>query len=166
MTGTDLSGILNEFRATSPAGMNSVIEQSGNKLVSAILAKAERLTGRSRIGQEQGRIRVAGSRSHGDQKLSDFVQDLRSRYGEVEHVAVGSSLKFCLVAEGSADIYPRFGPTMEWDTGAGDIIVREAGGTVVVAENGTPLCYNKENLLNPAFIAYADSRSVTSAGRK
>ncbi len=64
---------------------------------------------------------------------------------------VGSSLKLCVVAEGKADLYPRLGPTMEWDTAAGHAVVEAAGGTVAQVD-GTPLRYNKENLLNPYFI--------------
>jgi 3'(2'), 5'-bisphosphate nucleotidase len=68
---------------------------------------------------------------------------------------MGSSLKLVLVAEGKADIYPRLGPTMEWDTAAAQIVVEEAGGTVINHETGAPLEYNKENLLNPYFIVFA-----------
>ena len=64
---------------------------------------------------------------------------------------VGSSLKLCVVAEGKADLYPRLGPTMEWDTAAGHAVVEAAGGTVTRVD-GTPLEYNKENLLNPYFV--------------
>ena len=67
-------------------------------------------------------------------------------------------MKFCLVAEGRADIYPRFGPTMEWDTAAGDIIVDEAGGQVLT--NSKPLQYNKESLLNPWFIVQNKIRNA------
>ena len=95
---------------------------------------------------------IAGSRSHATPELESFVNDMKKTYGEVEFVPAGSSLKFCLVAEGRADIYPRLGPTMEWDTAAGHIIVEEAGGTVLRNDAPEPLRYNKENLLNPWFI--------------
>ena len=74
----------------------------------------------------------------------------------VKTVSKGSSLKLCLVAEGLADVYPRFAPTMEWDTAAGHAIVRAAGGEVYQAGTNVPLLYNKENLLNPWFIAYPE----------
>lgn len=95
---------------------------------------------------------VAGSRSHGSRKQQAFIEKL----GDVETYAIGSSLKFCLVAEGRADIYPRFGPTSEWDTAAAQCIVEEAGG-IVTDENLQPLRYNtRESLLNPHFLVIAD----------
>ena len=71
---------------------------------------------------------------------------------EVEMISVGSSLKLCLVAEGSANIYPRFGPTMEWDTGAAQAVVMESGRKVLNFETNELLSYNKKSLLNPWFI--------------
>jgi len=71
----------------------------------------------------------------------------------VEIISAGSALKFCLVAEGCADLYPRLGPTMEWDTAAGQIIVEEAGGRVLEAGGTKPLVYNKACLVNSHFIA-------------
>lgn len=97
-------------------------------------------------------ITVAGSRSHGNAKQQTFIASLN----DPEILAVGSSLKFCLVAEGLADIYPRFGPTSEWDSGAAQCIVEEAGG-IVVDTNFNTLGYNgKESLLNPSFLVIAD----------
>jgi len=93
-------------------------------------------------------LRVVASRSHMSSETQDFVDKLN----EPEIISKGSSLKFLLVASGEADIYPRFGPTMEWDTAAADVIVREAGGEVVLEDRKTALSYNKENLLNPYFI--------------
>lgn len=99
-----------------------------------------------------GTFTAIASRSHMSDETSSFLEGLKKEHGEVEIVSAGSSLKFCLVAEGSADIYPRFGPTMEWDTAAGQAIVEITGGTVIQHETGSPLRYNKENLLNPWFI--------------
>jgi 3'(2'), 5'-bisphosphate nucleotidase len=97
-------------------------------------------------------IKVAGSRSHGSKKLHAFIGKL----GDVELLSIGSSLKFCLVAEGVVDIYPRFGPTSEWDTAAAQCIVEEAGGAVMDMSMNR-LTYNmKAELLNPHFIAIAD----------
>ena len=96
---------------------------------------------------------IAGSRSHSTPELEAFVEEKRKQYGEVEFISAGSSLKLCLVAEGRADIYPRTGPTMEWDTGAGQAIVENAGGKVFQYDTEQPLLYNKENLLNPWFVA-------------
>lgn len=97
-------------------------------------------------------LTIIGSRSHATKELSEFVEQAKKRYGEVEFVSAGSSLKFCLVAEGEADIYPRFGPTMEWDTAAGQAIVEQSGGGVVDTQTNEPLKYNKSNLVNPFFI--------------
>jgi 3'(2'), 5'-bisphosphate nucleotidase len=95
---------------------------------------------------------IAGSRSHSTPELEAFVEEKRKQYGEVEFISAGSSLKLCLVAEGRADIYPRTGPTMEWDTGAGQAIVECSGGKVYKYDTTEPLKYNKENLLNPWFV--------------
>ena len=92
------------------------------------------------------------SRSHLSDETSSYLDGLKKEHGKIEIVSAGSSLKFCLVAEGAADIYPRFAPTMEWDTAAGQAIVEQAGGVVIQYETGSPLRYNKENLLNPWFI--------------
>ncbi|MGD2272600.1 MAG: 3'(2'),5'-bisphosphate nucleotidase CysQ [Desulfobacterales bacterium] len=96
---------------------------------------------------------IVGSRSHGGRELEAFVEQKRKEYDEVEFISAGSSLKFCYVAEGRADIYPRFGPTSEWDTAAGQAIVENAGGEVLDYNTGQPLVYNKQNILNPWFIA-------------
>ena len=95
---------------------------------------------------------IAGSRSHSTPELEAFVEDKRKEYGNVEFISAGSSLKLCLVAEGRADIYPRTGPTMEWDTAAGQAIVEFSGGKVYQYDTTEPLLYNKENLLNPWFV--------------
>ncbi|MCF8255992.1 MAG: 3'(2'),5'-bisphosphate nucleotidase CysQ [Flavobacteriales bacterium] len=95
---------------------------------------------------------VVGSRSHMSDETLAYVDLMRQQHGEVEMVSMGSSLKLCLVAEGVADVYPRFAPTMEWDTAAGQGIAMAAGCTVSEQDGITPLRYNKENLLNPWFI--------------
>jgi 3'(2'), 5'-bisphosphate nucleotidase len=97
-------------------------------------------------------LRVVGSRSHRDSLLAQILP----RLGAHELVPIGSSLKFCRVAEGTADFYPRFGPTSEWDTAAAQAVVEAAGGEVVQL-NGEPLRYNtKADLLNPHFLVYGD----------
>lgn len=95
---------------------------------------------------------VVASRSHINAETQAFIDELRKDHPHLEQISAGSSLKLCRVAEGSADVYPRFAPTMEWDTAAGDAIVRAAGGTVVDATAKEPLVYNKEDLHNPFFI--------------
>ena len=95
---------------------------------------------------------VVGSRSHMSKETEAFFEEKKKEYGEVEVLAVGSSLKFCLVAEGKADVYPRYAPTMEWDTGAGHAIILAAGFNVTKFNSTEPLVYNKEDLLNPWFL--------------
>ena len=97
-------------------------------------------------------LTVIGSRSHTSEEFSEFVRRLNEKYENVEFISSGSSLKLCLVAEGIADVYPRFGPTMEWDTAAGQAIVEQAKGRVMDTQTNEPLSYNKSNLLNPFFI--------------
>lgn len=97
-------------------------------------------------------LRVAASRSHRDTRTEAFMQ----RMGDTEPMAQGSSLKFCRIAEGAMDVYPRFGPTSEWDTAAGQAIVEAAGG-VVVDPRGRPLRYNqRDTVLNGDFLALGD----------
>ncbi len=95
-------------------------------------------------------MRVVCSRSHIDDDTLAFIEKLP----EAKRVSVGSSLKFLIIARGDAEVYPRLAPTMEWDTAAAQIVLEEAGGSVLQWENGKPLRYNKESLLNPFFIAY------------
>lgn len=95
---------------------------------------------------------VVASRSHMNAETEDFIVRLKEKFHPVELTSIGSSLKICLVAEGQADIYPRFAPTMEWDTAAGHAIAKAAGKDLYREDGKTPLTYNKENLLNPWFI--------------
>jgi len=107
-----------------------------------------------KLPKEQNResFVVVGSRSHMSPETSEYVDQLRQEKGAVEVVSKGSSLKLCMVAEGVADEYPRFAPTMEWDTAAGHAICSAAGFSVLQYPEMTDLRYNKENLLNPWFI--------------
>ncbi|WP_299114860.1 3'(2'),5'-bisphosphate nucleotidase CysQ [uncultured Winogradskyella sp.] len=102
--------------------------------------------------KQSGTVEVVGSRSHMSQETLDFVESLKKTGKAVSIVSKGSSLKFCLVAEGNADVYPRFAPTMEWDTAAGHAICNAVGIDVIAEDTKEPLLYNKENLLNPWFI--------------
>lgn len=103
---------------------------------------------RSKGKSDDKALRAVVSRSHCNQELEEYLNKLNLK----ERISTGSSLKFCLVAEGKADIYPRIGTTMEWDTAAGQVIVEEAGGKVVEFATGNPLTYNKKSLENPSFI--------------
>ena len=97
------------------------------------------------------------SRSHSSGEVLRYRQNIEKSLGPVETVSLGSSLKICLVAEGSADIYPRLGPTSEWDTAAAHCILMEAGGEIIDV-CGKSLCYNKTDILNPWFFACGDIR--------
>ncbi|HYR01702.1 MAG TPA: 3'(2'),5'-bisphosphate nucleotidase CysQ [Syntrophobacteria bacterium] len=124
-------------------------------LVRALLDASDRLPLRRAGCEEKDPLTVIGSRSHGTEALGAFVQKAEQRFSEVALISAGSALKFALVAEGNADIYPRFGPTMEWDTAAGQCLVEQSGGTVVELGAEIPLVYNKRELLNPHFICRA-----------
>ena len=118
--------------------------------------KVEELSSKAKLIQpntsSKDKIKVVGSRSHMSAETEEFVVSLKEDYDNVEIVSKGSSLKFCLVAEGNADVYPRFAPTMEWDTAAGQAICEAVGLKVISKETNEPLLYNKENLLNPWFL--------------
>jgi 3'(2'), 5'-bisphosphate nucleotidase len=94
-------------------------------------------------------LKVVASRSHPSPELAAFLDT----FAQPELVNMGSSLKILLIATGEADIYPRLGPTMEWDTAAAHAVVAAAGGSLTRHDNGEPLTYNKESLLNPWFVA-------------
>ncbi|MGR3635640.1 MAG: 3'(2'),5'-bisphosphate nucleotidase CysQ [Shimia sp.] len=102
---------------------------------------------------------VVASKSHRDQATDDYI----NKYSVKDSKSAGSSLKFCLVATGEADIYPRVGRTMEWDTAAGHAVLLGAGGQVVRFDDHTPLVYGKEDFANPFFIAYAPEVELKSA---
>jgi 3'(2'), 5'-bisphosphate nucleotidase len=103
-------------------------------------------------GSSGKKVTMVGSRSHGSKALEHFVRTAQQRYGDVEFRPAGSALKFGLIAEGTVQIYPRLGPTMEWDTAAGQCVVEQSGGAVLRLPERTPLDYNKRDLRNPHFI--------------
>lgn len=117
---------------------------------------AEELAGRSErlpVAHPDGNeCVVVASRSHLSAETEAYIEALKRHYASVRLISTGSSIKICLVAEGSADVYPRFAPTMEWDTAAGHAIARAAGMEIYQAGKEIPLVYNKEDLLNPWFI--------------
>ncbi|MEM7731740.1 MAG: 3'(2'),5'-bisphosphate nucleotidase CysQ [Pseudomonadota bacterium] len=96
-------------------------------------------------------LMVVASKSHRDEATDDYI----NKYGVKDMKSAGSSLKFCLIATGEADLYPRVGRTMEWDTAAGHAVLTGAGGDVVRFDDHTPLTYGKADFANPFFIAYA-----------
>ncbi len=102
--------------------------------------------------QENNTFTVVGSRSHMNKDTEEFISKLKNEHGNVDFISKGSSLKICMVAEGIANIYPRFAPTMEWDTAAGHAIALSSGCTFTQSDETLPVLYNKEDLLNPWFI--------------
>ncbi len=107
---------------------------------------------------DQDKLIVVASKSHRDQATDDYI----NKYNVADMRSAGSSLKFCLVATGEADIYPRLGRTMEWDTAAGQAVLQGAGGKVVRFDNHEPLTYGKNIFENPFFIAYAPGIDLQS----
>ncbi|AUQ76105.1 3'(2'),5'-bisphosphate nucleotidase CysQ [Phaeobacter piscinae] len=104
-------------------------------------------------------LMVVASKSHRDQATDDYI----NKYAVKDSKSAGSSLKFCLVATGEADLYPRVGRTMEWDTAAGHAVLGGAGGQVVRFDDHSPLTYGKEGYANPFFIAYAPDVELKKA---
>jgi len=104
------------------------------------------------VKNSQRPFTVVASRSHMSDETATFIDNLRKEHGNLELISKGSSLKLCLVAEGAADVYPRFAPTMEWDTAAGQAIALSAGYRVINAHDNSQVVYNKKDLLNPWFI--------------
>lgn len=98
-------------------------------------------------------VTVIASKSHPSDETEEYIGRLREGFGQIDVINKGSSLKLCMIAEGVADVYPRFAPTMEWDVAAGHAIVEEAGGAFERTDGKGPFRYNKEDLLNPWFIA-------------
>ena len=108
---------------------------------------------------DNGALMVVASKSHRDQATDDYI----NKYSVRDMKSAGSSLKFCLIATGEADIYPRVGRTMEWDTAAGHAVLQGAGGKVVRFDDHSPLVYGKEGYANPFFIAYSPDVSLKEA---
>lgn len=100
----------------------------------------------------QANFTVVGSRTHMNTETKDYINKLKTKHSQIDIISRGSSLKICMVAEGLANEYPRFGPTMEWDTAAGHAIANAAGKKIWSTNLDQELHYNKENLLNPYFI--------------
>ncbi len=119
-----------------------------NSVFDTLQQSGEKLTG----NVPHDKYTVIGSRSHRNEETNQYIDKLREKHPQLEIISRGSSLKICQVAEGLADEYPRFGPTMEWDTAAGHAIANAAGKHLWLTDYSQELNYNKENLLNPFFI--------------
>lgn len=132
-------------------GRQAFVERGGERLPIQCRALSERLA--------QGHpLTVVASRRHGGEALAECMTRLERHFSEIETKNMGSSLKFCLVAEGEADFYPRLAPTSEWDTAAAQAVVEGAGGRVVDTAF-SPLAYNsKDDILNPHFYVLGDTR--------
>lgn len=135
-----------EYGAYKISEIESLCE---NENIDSLIHKAVKLP----VKEERKEFVIVASRSHLSQETEVFIEKMKSEHSSVNTVSKGSSLKLCLIAEGKADVYPRFAPTMEWDTAAGHAIIRAAGKEVYHTDGETPLTYNKEDLLNPWFIA-------------
>jgi 3'(2'), 5'-bisphosphate nucleotidase len=123
--------------------INSVIEN-----LDTLISSSDKLP----VNYKRKNYVIVGSRSHMSTETEAFFEQKKKEHGNIEIMAVGSSLKLCMVAEGKADAYPRYAPTMEWDTGAGHAIVKYAGFSVKQYNSSEDVVYNKENLLNPWFL--------------
>lgn len=126
----------------------SGITSRGDASLEELMASAMRLPSEA----ARDKFVIVASRSHLTPETESYIEEMKRQHSEVELISSGSSIKICLVAEGKADVYPRFAPTMEWDTAAGHAIARAAGMEVYQAGKEEPLNYNKEDLLNPWFI--------------
>jgi len=126
----------------------SDVEKAGVQSLEQIIGLAAKLPD----NQTNGRFVVVGSRSHLNPETRTYIEGINQSKGELTFESRGSSLKFCTLAEGSADLYPRLGPTMEWDTAAGHAIALLAGCSITDPFTLVPLIYNKESLLNPCFV--------------
>jgi 3'(2'), 5'-bisphosphate nucleotidase len=125
------------------------LKKTTDFILQDIIASAEKIP----FDSENTAFIVLGSRSHMNAETTSYINSLKLSHPNLRVQSRGSSLKFCAVADGSCQIYPRFGTTMEWDTAAGQAILEIAGGSITEANSGYPLLYNKESLKNPHFIA-------------
>ncbi|MDQ3048215.1 MAG: 3'(2'),5'-bisphosphate nucleotidase CysQ [Bacteroidota bacterium] len=137
------------YFASGHRGAYKIILQNEEEIVpEELIAAATKLP----VENSSRKFTVVASRSHLSEETEMFIAGLRNNHPELEFISSGSSIKLCLVAEGSADVYPRFAPTMEWDTAAGQAICEIAGMKVTDYKTNKPLLYNKQELLNNWFI--------------
>lgn len=136
----------NRLFYTLPDGQT--VEELGSLAVDTV---GEQRPIRVNASPDNAALMVVASKSHRDQATDEYI----GKYGVKDMTSAGSSMKFCLIAAGEADLYPRLGRTMEWDTAAADAVLRGAGGHVVRFDDHTPLRYGKDGFANPFFIAHA-----------
>jgi len=136
------------YFAGQELGAYKMVNFKKELILDQILFDAHRLP----MSSQPNTFTVVASRSHMSKETQDYIEKLKEQHGRIETLSRGSSLKLCMVAEGKANVYPRFAPTMEWDTAAGHAIARLSGAGVIDNETGDELKYNKENLKNPWFL--------------
>lgn len=138
------------YFATKQLGSFKIEAVDYTDSIEIVLREAKKLP----LTKKRPKYTVVASRSHLSQETADFIDQLILEHGEVESISKGSSLKLCMVAEGAADCYPRFAPTMEWDTAAGQAICKYAGFMVEDRKTGKEMIYNRPDLLNNWFLVY------------
>ena len=136
------------YFALEGLGSYKVSKNSYVDSIDALVLNANRLP----INYKKDKYVIVGSRSHMSIETKLFFEEKKKEYEDIDILSIGSSLKLCMVAEGKADAYPRYAPTMEWDTGAGHAIAKFAGFFVKQYNSPDDVVYNKENLLNPWFL--------------
>ncbi len=146
----EYSGAPGQGRMTERDFRRCVDMKSLNGIINASL----RIPFQNRACEDGYDYTVIASRSHMSEQTEAFIESLKTERGRVRLISAGSSLKICRVAEGTADCYPRLGPTMEWDTAAAHAVAMYAGKRVIIFDSGEELVYNKKNLLNPWFVVW------------
>lgn len=136
------------YFSTKEMGAFKVMVDLENYDIGYLVANADKLP----LQRDDKTYTIVASRSHMSTETEDYVQQMRDKHGAVNLISKGSSLKLCMVAEGSADCYPRFAPTMEWDTAAGQAICEHAGFQVIDWKTKEEIFYNREELLNNWFL--------------
>ncbi len=136
------------YFANAEIGAYKVTNPSLDFTLDALISSADKLP----IALKKEKFTIVASRSHLSPETQDFIDDMKEKHGEIETISKGSSLKLCMVAEGVADCYPRFAPTMEWDTAAGNAICLAAGFDVIDQGTGENMLYNRKELLNDWFL--------------
>ena len=136
------------YFSTRELGSYKINVNLDNFDINSIIASADKLP----LRREHKTYTVVASRSHMSPETEDYVAEMKEKHGTVKLISKGSSLKLCMVAEGQADCYPRFAPTMEWDTAAGQAICEHAGFDVIDWETKKTMLYNRKKLLNNWFV--------------
>ncbi len=137
------------YHANDKGAFKTIVPELSETGIDELLSNSLKLP----VTEIKEKMVVAGSRSHFNNETNDFILHFNRENKPVEMVHKGSSLKLCMVAEGTAHLYPRFGPTMEWDTAAGHAILLKSGKQIFSQPDNLPLKYNKKNLYNPSFYA-------------